>query len=105
MPPKAAPGDAEPPRGMRRRLGAPERQVVRWLKDSLSLIGACVFLQNVVSARPSTSAASTQAPSALRMQPRRTNPLRGGPTAGSLDLWGLNGPVPGLGVRQHGASA
>ena len=40
-------------------------------------------LKKVVSAGPSTSAASTQARSALRMQPRRTKPLRGGPTAPS----------------------
>ena len=33
-------------------------------------------LKNVVSARPSTSLASTQAPSALRMQSRRTKPRR-----------------------------
>ena len=39
--------------------------------------------KKVVSARPSVSAASTQARSALRMQPRRTKPLRGGPTAPS----------------------
>jgi len=40
-------------------------------------------LQNLVSARPSSSAASPQATSALRMQRRRTKPLRGRPTAGS----------------------
>ena len=40
-------------------------------------------LQNLVSARPWPSAASPQASSALRMQRRRTKPLRGGPTAPS----------------------
>jgi len=41
------------------------------------------LLQNLVSARPWWSAASPQASSALRMQTRRTKPLRGGPTAPS----------------------
>src|SRR5262245_27422512 len=40
-------------------------------------------LQNLVSARLCVGAASTQASSALRMQRRRTKPLRGGPTAPS----------------------
>jgi hypothetical protein len=63
----------------------------------------CVILQNLVSARPSVSAASSQASSALRMQRRRTKPLRGGPTAPCL--WGLNRPSPGLGTRQEGSLA
>ncbi len=46
-------------------------------------LAQCVFLQNLVSARPSVSAASPQPSSALRMQRRRRKPLRGGPTAGS----------------------
>ena len=37
------------------------------------------LLKKVVSTRPPRSAASTQAPSALWIQARRTKPLRGGP--------------------------
>jgi hypothetical protein len=58
------------------------------------------LLQNLVSARSWPSAASPQALLALRMQRRRTKPLRGGPIA--LGLWGLNGPTPCLGNRREG---
>src|SRR5512142_3352550 len=50
------------------------------------------LLQNLVSARPWPSAASPQASSALRMQRRRTKPLRGGPTAPSP--MGIESPDP-----------
>jgi hypothetical protein len=49
-------------------------------------------LQNLVSARPWPSAASPRASSALRMQRRRTKPLRGGPTARSP--LGIESPDP-----------
>ena len=41
------------------------------------------FLQNLVSARPSSRRASPRASSALRIQRRRTKPLRGGPISSS----------------------
>ena len=64
------------------------------------------LLQNLVSARPWPSAASPQAPSALRMQRRRTKPLRGGPTAPSpmeiewLDPRPLDAPGGVFGVTE-----
>src|SRR5512135_3299467 len=61
------------------------------------------LLQNLVSARPSVSAASPQASSALWIQRRRTKPLRGGPTAPCL--WGLNRPTPYLRTRRESSLA
>jgi len=67
-------------------------------------------LQNLVSARPSSSAASPQASSALRMQRRRTKPLRGGPTAGSPMRIEWSDPMPpgppggAFGVRKRSSS-
>jgi Transposase DDE domain group 1 len=52
------------------------------------------YLQNLVSARPSSRAASPQASSALRIQRRRTKPLCGGPISPSLMGIEWLGPMP-----------
>ena len=64
-------------------------------RSPLSVSSALRHLQNLVSARPWPSAASPRAPSALRMQRRRTKPLRGGPTAPSpMEFeWPDRGPL------------